>query len=51
MERFKTAKSLSCHCPAVKCLGPNVLVKTATIRQKISYQKQQTLHKKRQLIS
>ena len=48
----KTAKSLSCHCPAVKCLGPNVLVKTATIRQKISYQKQQTLHyKKRQLIS
>ena len=34
----KTAKSLSCHCPAVKCLGPNVLVKTATIRQKISYQ-------------
>ncbi len=23
----KTAKSLSCHCPAVKCLGPNVLVK------------------------
>ena len=47
----KTAKSLSCHCPAVKC-PPNVLVKTATIRQKISYQKQQILHyKKRQLIS
>ncbi|QTM98857.1 radical SAM/CxCxxxxC motif protein YfkAB [Sediminibacillus dalangtanensis] len=23
----KTAKSLNCHCPAVKCLGPNVLVK------------------------
>jgi radical SAM/CxCxxxxC motif protein YfkAB len=22
-----TAKSLNCHCPAVKCLGPNVLVK------------------------
>ena len=21
------AKSLNCHCPAVKCLGPNVLVK------------------------
>ncbi|EEK75059.1 dehydrogenase [Bacillus mycoides] len=25
----KTAKSLSCHCPAVKCLGPNVLVKNS----------------------
>ncbi|SDL92595.1 radical SAM/CxCxxxxC motif protein YfkAB [Sediminibacillus halophilus] len=23
----KTAKALNCHCPAVKCLGPNVLVK------------------------
>ncbi len=22
-----TAKSLNCHCPAVKCLGPNLLVK------------------------
>ncbi|GAB3046796.1 radical SAM/CxCxxxxC motif protein YfkAB [Virgibacillus ainsalahensis] len=25
----KTAKSLNCHCSAVKCLGPNVLVKNA----------------------
>lgn len=25
----KTAKSLNCHCPAVKCLGPNILVKNA----------------------
>ncbi|MBP2079467.1 radical SAM/CxCxxxxC motif protein YfkAB [Oceanobacillus polygoni] len=25
----QTAKSLNCHCPAVKCLGPNVLVKNA----------------------
>lgn len=25
----KTAKSLNCHCPAVSCLGPNVLVKNA----------------------
>ncbi|MGV2619639.1 radical SAM/CxCxxxxC motif protein YfkAB [Halobacillus sp. ACCC02827] len=24
-----TAKSLNCHCPAVECLGPNVLVKNA----------------------
>ncbi|BAC12392.1 radical SAM/CxCxxxxC motif protein YfkAB [Oceanobacillus iheyensis] len=24
-----TAKSLNCHCPAVSCLGPNVLVKNA----------------------
>ncbi|WP_407692004.1 radical SAM/CxCxxxxC motif protein YfkAB [Radiobacillus deserti] len=23
----KTAKSINCHCPAVKCLGPNILVK------------------------
>ena len=23
------AKSLNCHCPAVKCLGPNILVKNA----------------------
>lgn len=23
----QTAKSLNCHCPAVKCLGPNILVK------------------------
>ena len=22
-----TAKQLNCHCPAVKCLGPNILVK------------------------
>ncbi|MDN4075222.1 radical SAM/CxCxxxxC motif protein YfkAB [Fictibacillus terranigra] len=26
-NRTETAKSLSCHCPAVKCLGPNLLVK------------------------
>jgi len=29
-ERWResaTAKSLHCHCPAVKCLGPNILVK------------------------
>ncbi|MBM7364675.1 radical SAM/CxCxxxxC motif protein YfkAB [Priestia taiwanensis] len=25
----KTAASLSCHCPAIKCLGPNVLVKNS----------------------
>ncbi|MEZ0117312.1 UNVERIFIED_ORG: radical SAM/CxCxxxxC motif protein YfkAB [Heyndrickxia coagulans] len=23
------AKSLNCHCPQVKCLGPNILVKNA----------------------
>ncbi|GAB2565976.1 radical SAM/CxCxxxxC motif protein YfkAB [Gracilibacillus alcaliphilus] len=23
----KTAQSLNCHCPAAKCLGPNILVK------------------------
>ncbi|EDL63510.1 radical SAM/CxCxxxxC motif protein YfkAB [Bacillus sp. SG-1] len=26
-NQTKTAQSLNCHCPAVKCLGPNVLVK------------------------
>lgn len=26
------AKSLNCHCPAVKCLGPNLLVKDAYYR-------------------
>lgn len=25
--KSKTAKSLNCHCPAVQCLGPNLLVK------------------------
>ncbi len=25
----KLAQSLNCHCPAVKCLGPNVLVRNA----------------------
>ncbi|WLR42534.1 radical SAM/CxCxxxxC motif protein YfkAB [Bacillus carboniphilus] len=25
----ETAKQLSCHCPAVKCLGPNILVKNS----------------------
>ncbi len=28
-QRTPLAKSLSCHCPKVKCLGPNVLVKDA----------------------
>ena len=27
------ADSLNCHCPAVKCLGPNVLVKDAYYRE------------------
>jgi radical SAM/CxCxxxxC motif protein YfkAB len=26
-NKSKLAKELSCHCPAVKCLGPNILVK------------------------
>ncbi|CAG9612264.1 7-carboxy-7-deazaguanine synthase [Bacillus rhizoplanae] len=25
----QTAKELSCHCPSVKCLGPNILVKNS----------------------
>ncbi|WP_449538864.1 radical SAM/CxCxxxxC motif protein YfkAB [Ferdinandcohnia sp. Marseille-Q9671] len=27
------AKELSCHCPAVKCLGPNILVKNAYYKE------------------
>ncbi|WP_099156702.1 radical SAM/CxCxxxxC motif protein YfkAB [Virgibacillus ndiopensis] len=33
----KTAKSLNCHCPAVKCLGPNILVKN-TYYQDVDFQ-------------
>jgi hypothetical protein len=25
----KTAKEVSCHCPGVACLGPNILVKNS----------------------
>ncbi|MGA9287223.1 MAG: radical SAM/CxCxxxxC motif protein YfkAB [Anaerobacillus sp.] len=28
-QNSNIAKSISCHCPAVKCLGPNLLVKDA----------------------
>lgn len=28
-QQTETAASLSCHCPAVECLGPNLLVKNA----------------------
>ncbi|GEN52562.1 radical SAM/CxCxxxxC motif protein YfkAB [Halobacillus faecis] len=34
----KTAQSLNCHCPAVKCLGPNVLVKN-TYYEGVDFQK------------
>ncbi|MGP4040016.1 radical SAM/CxCxxxxC motif protein YfkAB [Gracilibacillus sp. D59] len=34
----KTAKSLNCHCPAVKCLGPNILVKN-TYYQDVDFTK------------
>ncbi|MCJ7840015.1 radical SAM/CxCxxxxC motif protein YfkAB [Lederbergia sp. NSJ-179] len=33
----KTAQSLNCHCPAVKCLGPNLLVKN-TYYQDVNFQ-------------
>lgn len=33
----KTANSLNCHCPAVKCLGPNLLVKN-TYYQDVDFQ-------------
>lgn len=35
------AKSLNCHCPAVRCLGPNVLVKNSYY-QDINFQTKQT---------
>ncbi|TGB00148.1 radical SAM/CxCxxxxC motif protein YfkAB [Sporolactobacillus shoreae] len=31
--RTPLAKSLNCHCPAVKCLGPNVLVKNTYYKE------------------
>nr|WP_245837264.1 radical SAM/CxCxxxxC motif protein YfkAB [Virgibacillus phasianinus] len=36
-----TAKSLNCHCPAVKCLGPNLLVKN-TYYSDVDFQKRKT---------
>ncbi|WP_281657751.1 radical SAM/CxCxxxxC motif protein YfkAB [Halobacillus sp. Cin3] len=35
-----TAKSLNCHCPAVECLGPNVLVKNSYY-QDVDFQKRE----------
>ncbi|WP_453991601.1 radical SAM/CxCxxxxC motif protein YfkAB [Bacillus nitroreducens] len=29
----KIAKEISCHCPAIKCLGPNILVKNAYYKE------------------
>ena len=29
----EVAKSIHCHCPAVKCLGPNILVKDTYYRE------------------
>ncbi|WP_101845746.1 radical SAM/CxCxxxxC motif protein YfkAB [Halobacillus sp. Marseille-P3879] len=36
-----TAKALNCHCPAAKCLGPNLLVKN-TYYQDVDFQKRET---------
>ncbi|MFC7063160.1 radical SAM/CxCxxxxC motif protein YfkAB [Halobacillus seohaensis] len=36
----KTAAALNCHCPAAKCLGPNLLVKN-TYYKDVDFQKQQ----------
>ncbi|GIP63418.1 putative protein YfkA [Virgibacillus pantothenticus] len=38
----ETAKSLNCHCPAVKCLGPNVLVKN-TYYKDIDFQQRKAV--------
>ncbi|WP_407270347.1 radical SAM/CxCxxxxC motif protein YfkAB [Radiobacillus sp. PE A8.2] len=37
----KTAQQLNCHCPAVKCLGPNILVKN-TYYQDVDFQQRET---------
>ncbi|RWZ60836.1 radical SAM/CxCxxxxC motif protein YfkAB [Halobacillus fulvus] len=37
----QTAQNLNCHCPAVKCLGPNVLVKN-TYYEDVDFQKRTT---------
>ncbi|WP_226034773.1 radical SAM/CxCxxxxC motif protein YfkAB [Aquibacillus saliphilus] len=37
----KTAKGLNCHCPAVKCLGPNILVKN-TYYKNIDFKQRET---------
>ncbi|MCP3028411.1 radical SAM/CxCxxxxC motif protein YfkAB [Halobacillus sp. A5] len=37
----QTAKSLNCHCPAAKCLGPNLLVKN-TYYQDVDFQQRET---------
>ncbi|MBS4219959.1 radical SAM/CxCxxxxC motif protein YfkAB [Bacillus sp. FJAT-49711] len=42
----RTAKSLNCHCPAVKCLGPNLLVKNMYY-QDVDFQLQKSLIKVR----
>lgn len=39
-QETDTAKTLNCHCPAVKCLGPNVLVKN-TYYKEVDFQKRQ----------
>ncbi|MCU9613516.1 radical SAM/CxCxxxxC motif protein YfkAB [Caldibacillus lycopersici] len=39
------AKSLNCHCPAVQCLGPNVLVKDAYYKD-VNFQERKSLIQK-----
>lgn len=41
----ETATSLNCHCPAVKCLGPNVLVKN-TYYKDVDFQQRQARMKR-----
>lgn len=40
--KTNTAKALNCHCPAVKCLGPNVLVKNSYY-QEVDFQKREAV--------
>ncbi|MDV6377972.1 radical SAM/CxCxxxxC motif protein YfkAB [Sporosarcina sp. GW1-11] len=39
-QQHELAKSVSCHCPAVRCLGPNLLVKDAYY-QNVDFTKRQ----------
>ena len=44
-RKTELAKELNCHCPHVRCLGPNVLVKTAIIKMLILLPEQQEYEK------
>jgi radical SAM/CxCxxxxC motif protein YfkAB len=44
-QNSTTAKGLSCHCPAVSCLGPNILVKNSYYQEMEFSQLQNKINK------